>query len=364
LAPGLHFETTIVLRIFLMAGLFDFVAARSKRSATNATPTVPAERPRKTAPSLGLTCITNSWIVCLGLIFVYTSSKLPETEKFFHDLVQEIGIALLVAYIIIITIEYRSRRELNSFVEDFTYQTHSDFFQLIMGVQFPKKMFEFVKNHLMQERAYRVKTEVHFTIDEIDARAERQYGIATVTLRMTCKYLIQNLSNRPYDFPVIFFLEIMPGGTPIPEVWIEKIQLTGAQIRAADDALRDVPGLRRFEYAMHLDRGQSKEVVIKTNHRRLIADTMVWRSSHSCDGLSVTVSNPRALSVQLAPLHPEDFNYGDRNDVHQAARIDAPLFPSNGFMFWWTPKETEPVAGSRPVAGAGPTEDAKTSQPA
>jgi hypothetical protein len=120
-------------------------------------------------------------------------------------LARDVGIALIVAFVIIISIEQRSRSELNRIIGRFLGKTHENLFQSILGVQFPKLMFDFVRDRLMKEPVFRMDTEVHYTIGSPSDL--KRFGIATLMLDVTFSYRIKNLSDRRQTHPLRFFIE-------------------------------------------------------------------------------------------------------------------------------------------------------------
>ncbi len=300
------------------------------------------------------TCLYNSWIPLLAVVFFLLAEWVSDKEVvagkvvlysgFLSNTCVEIAEALIVAYIIVISIEYHSRIELNKIIAKFLVSTHSHLFQAIMGVQFPIEVFDLVRDRLMKDPAYRVGTEVHFTIKDIEENPPKQFGIDTVIIEMLCRYTVKNLSDGVYTHPLRFFVEKNePEQNHTLSLSIDGKELDQAQIIAADAAWEDRPGLKRFEIDVEIAKGEEKRIVAKLSERRLIADTYTWKCLHPCDGLRISITYPRELKVFSNSIHADDLEYIEINEHHQIAKISRPLFPANGFMFWWTPREPDRV---------------------
>jgi hypothetical protein len=135
------------------------------------------------------------------------AASIAEAYVISKIVIRDIGIALIVAAVIIFAIEQKSRDELNRMVTRFLQRTHENLFQTILGVEFPKPMFDFVRDRLMKEPVFRTETEVHYTIRELTENVGLRFGIATVRLDVTFSYRIKNLSDRGQTHPVRFFVE-------------------------------------------------------------------------------------------------------------------------------------------------------------
>jgi len=264
------------------------------------------------------------------------------------------GIALVVSAVIIFTIEAKSRAELNKMVGQFLRRTHENLFQTILGVEFPKKMFDFVRDRLMKEPIFRTGTEVHYTIRPLSENGGERFGIQTVILDVTFSYNIKNLSDREQRHPLRYFVEepLSHQSTvelPPPKLMIDGVEIGAADLRHADENWNDRPGLRRFEYDIKMAPKEERTVQLWHSTVKLIADTEPWRCLHPSDGLRLSITHPAELSVMVDAMHPDDLETIQENDVSYVGMIVRPLFPANGFLFWWHPRQPISVSGVNPV---------------
>jgi hypothetical protein len=70
---------------------------------------------------------------------------------------------------------------------------------------------------------------------------------------------------------------------------------------------------------------------------KLSSDTEVWRSIVSCSGVNFIINFPQGMRIGVDAIHPDGFKLTCRTDTVICGRIERPLYPHNGFMFWWKP---------------------------
>jgi hypothetical protein len=290
-------------------------------------------------------------LIVAAIFALLISMAIANEHGIIQQIIRDIGIALIVAAVIIFTIEQKSRDELNKMVSRFLQRTHENLFQTILGVEFPKPMFDFVRDRLMKEPVFRTEAEVHYTILPISETVGPRWNISTILLDYSFSYKIKNLSDRDQTHPIRFFVEepldhSAKTDKQFPYLEIDGVEIAHSDIRHADKEWKDRPGLRRFEH--HLRMAPKEESFIRLRHRmtKLIVDTECWRTLHPADSLRFSITHPVELSVGVDAMHPDELTTIQDNESSFVGMISRPLFPANGFLFWWhpraTPKKAEP----------------------
>jgi hypothetical protein len=266
-------------------------------------------------------------VLALGIGALLLAAALDAEYVIIKSLVRDLGIALVVAAVIIFTIEQKSRDELNRMVSSFLRRTHENLFQTILGVEFPKPMFDFVRDRLMKEPVFRTETEVHYTIRDLADNAGLRFGIPTVFLDVTFSYRIKNLSDREQKHPVRFFVEEpldekAAVDKQLPHLIIDDKPITAEKLRQADARWKDRPGLRRFEYDLTMAPKEEHFIVTHHSMTKLIADSENWRSLHPCDGARFSITHPADLAVGVDAMHPDDLTTIQENEVSYVGKIE------------------------------------------
>lgn len=298
----------------------------------------------------------------LGILIVFLAAEVADLYIVSKIVLRDVGIAFIVAAVIIFAIEQKSRDELNRMVSRFLQRTHENLFQTILGVEFPKTMFDFVRDRLMKEPIFRTETEVHYTIRALNDNAGLRFGIQTVLLDVTFSYKIKNLSDRQQTHPIRITVEEpldqqAPVDRQLPRLLLDGQQVAENEMRHADPDWQDRPGLRRFEYQLVMAPQEERSVETQHSMTKLIADSENWRSLHPCDGLRLSITHPAELAVGVDAMHPDDLVTIQENTVSYVGKIPRPLFPQNGFLFWWHPRT--PPEGQRPGNGGEPENPAE-----
>ena len=294
----------------------------------------------------------------MGLLLLAYAALSGEHPNLIHHVARDLGIALVIAFVIIISIEQRTRKEQNEIIEKFLSQSGEHLHRAILGVEFPPNMYEFSKEQLMKAPFFRTETDVNYTIKRPNVQKTR-FGCDIVILEVQFKYVVRNMGPVSQNFPLRFFVEeegldqLAGAGDPIVlkplEVFIEGKLLSGELLSRADDKWDDVPGLKRYACNVALDPGEAKTISITHATTKLAADLEVWRSIHPCDGITFSVQFPEELVVSVDVMHPDRAECTFKNESNYRGRINRPLFPQHGFMFWWHPKAGRDTAG---VAGS------------
>lgn len=297
-------------------------------------------------------------ILVVAILALILSAVIAVEHEITKHVIRDVGIALVVSAVIILTIEAKSRAELNRMVARFLRRTHENLFQTILGVEFPKTMFDFVRDRLMKEPIFRTGTEVHYTIRPLEENAGERFGIKTIILDVTFSYTIKNLSDREQKHPLRYFVEepldhVGPNELKIPKLIVDGVEVSETDLRHADGNWRDRPGLRRFEYDIKMAPKEERTVEMHHTTIKLLADTEPWRCLHPCDGLRLSITHPAELAVMIDAMHPDDLETIQENEVSYIGKISRPLFPANGFLFWWHPRQPIPQTGVNPVETQG-----------
>jgi hypothetical protein len=265
-----------------------------------------------------------------------------------QELFRDTGIAFVVAFIIIITIEQKSRRELNERIQQFMQLSHQYLFKSVFGVDLPQRMYDLVQERILKEPFYRFGTQVNYDLRPLTDQASTRFGARRLLLDVDFSYTVKNLSDREQPYAVKFFVEnnfpMRTGAdrvpaVPQPRVSINGVPLTEAELRAADAQWFNTPGMTRYIHEISLARGATAHIKVEHTLDKLIADSETWRSIYPCDGLNVSISYPDELTVEVDGIHRSDLVTIHKSPVSYRGEIREPLFPANGIVFWWHPRQ-------------------------
>jgi hypothetical protein len=194
-----------------------------------------------------LVAIKCAWIMLLGIILIGMSAVMPY-NSYSHHIVRDLGIAVLVAYVVIVTIEHRQRRELSRSIHSFLGSTNEKIFQTILGIEFPQGMFNFVRDTVMRGTFYRTETQINYWIKE--------NGPEGVILELDASHVVCNLSGGMQTYEAPFFVEkdLNSEGTanPAVELHVDGKIITEQELRKADAQWDDTDDFTRFIYKLEI----------------------------------------------------------------------------------------------------------------
>ncbi|WP_336487396.1 hypothetical protein [Methylobacterium nigriterrae] len=284
-------------------------------------------------------------VLVMGVAFVLGSHQIDE-HSLWHHAVRDIGIAFLVAFIVIITIEQRQRREQNQEIKKFLSETHEHLFSTILGVEFPGEVWKLLVQKVMKEKFFRKDTHVFYRLSY--PAAPRQIGgIDVVTIRQETCMEVVNLTGDKVVFPARFFVERPQGqnheslgdSRPDIEVSVDGTAIPQSGMKAREPVGKSDEIYNLYEFDVEIGKDDSKIVKMRDYARdKLVADGEMWRSVYVCDGLLISITFPDTLEVDIDAIHPDPIEILYRSDTMLTARIERPLLPHNGVAFWWAPK--------------------------
>lgn len=282
---------------------------------------------------VGKVAIKYIWVLLVGVILIGISHSIAY-EQYAHHFVRDVGIAIFVAYIVIITIEHRQRKELSDSINSFMGSTNEKIFSTILGIEFPQGMFDFVRDTVMRGTFYRTDTQVVYWIKKADDGG--------VVLEFDTSHFVLNLSGSRQTYVAPFFVEKDLGANPPSssartiELHIDGKRISEPDLKKADAQWEDTDDFVRFNYKVELAPRQKLQIRIKhTIMGKLASDTEVWRSIVSCSGVDFIINFPKGMVIGVDAIHPDGFRETCRTDTVICGKIARPLYPHNGFMFWW-----------------------------
>ncbi|GEP06587.1 hypothetical protein [Methylobacterium oxalidis] len=301
-------------------------------------------------------------VFATGAAFVLGSYRIDH-HSFWHHFTRDIGIACLVAFIVIVTIEQRQRREQNQEIRRFLSETHEHLFSTILGVEFPGEVWKLLVQKVMKEKFFRKDTHVFYKLSD-PAEPRQIGGIDVVTIQQVTSMEVVNLTGDRVVFPARFFVERLQGPDHQPvldrkpdiEVSVDGIAIAQSEMKAREPVGKSDEIYNLYEFDVEIGKDDSKIVKMRDYPRdKLVVDSEMWRSVYVCDGLFISITFPDTLEVDIDAIHPDPIEILYRSDTMITARIERPLLPHNGVAFWWSRRAAVAAPAARePEEAAAP----------
>ena len=284
-------------------------------------------------------------LLILGAVVVGVSYLLNE-HAWYHHAIRDLGIAIIVSFIVIITIEQRQRREQDAAIKKFLERSHRGLFEIIFGVNLPRNVWDLLTEKIMNEKFFRKDTHVFYNITIPDGLSPIG-NIPAVLVRQETRMEIENLTGSKIKYEARFFVEkrqkdnfqLETENPPSIQLFIDHVEVKNIG-KPSESNPGDVDSeYNLYQHNIDIAGKDSRHLIVGDYPRRkLISDTEFWRSIYPCDGLSITLDFPACLTVGLDAIHPDNVEIIHKSDTLIHARISRPLLPHNGFTFWWSPK--------------------------
>lgn len=305
-----------------------------------------------------ISCLTTGFIlvlISLGILFHYNPPLV--WQKVVLAGTAELGFALIIAIIVALIVDLRAHeqitaqhdaysneikkieREKNSDFQERERRLSKNIFDYIYSVKVDKNVFEYIEDKIYQNPFFRREMKIEYDFGkEID-------GWVLLTCTYSCK--IRNISSKEHDYELVYDVEKALGDLPPKEFQSAGVfrmelgdQLKTEEIDQADAALSDTDVFRKYKLTRKLAPDEEVDLVIGACIPKRIADSELWRSALTSDGLSVTVRfDKNRFDLKMIPVHTVGADMRIREDDHRVeAIIDEPLMPKNGVYIWWAPK--------------------------
>ena len=259
--------------------------------------------------------------------------------KLFGVVITEFGFAFFIAFILHNTIEMHSAVERDR-------QLSRGMLAYLYGVNLDDEMFHAAEEHIFKPAFYRRNMRVEYEF--VSKRGGR------VFLKYSIEYVVENISNKDRKFDISTFVErsdlpcelegeAFPNPLGLHRISINGLSLEDGEIERARNVDQNDPKFIRSSHQIEIRSGEKIGIKTVSFLEKCDRDTEFWRSVHPADGVEVRfVWRPELnLDVKVDAIHPDgEFDrLPHTEDGLVEAKLSRPLFPYNGFLFWWSDKE-------------------------
>ena len=289
-----------------------------------------------------------------GIIILFAGGEVSLTRKLIGALVSEFGFAFFIAYILTISLEIHQKREHDR-------QISRGLLSVVYGVNLDQKLFLATEQYVFKNHFYRRNVVVEFDFLKVVGE--------WMLMKYTLTYVVENVGSGRASYLIDGHVEKVPEHPELLDegmcfglnkIYVGGAELTEEQIKAARAAVPDDDKYRRSRHIVPFEAGEKKMVrTIALTAKRTI-DNELWRSLLPCSSASLRITWPESIKLKMLaePVHPsDDFKFEDADPKTRAffGTIDQPLFPHNGFIFWWRPDDVSECGVAEGVVAGEPS---------
>ena len=279
--------------------------------------------------------------VLFGVLIINTDASNKNIAiKLAGIIFTEFGFAFFIAFILHNTIEMHSKVERDR-------QMSRGILSYLYGVRLDDKMFRVAEEYIFKSPFYRRNMRVEYEF--VSRKSE------AVLLKHSLEYVVFNISDREKIFSVQTMVEKsdrvcgsfdnFPHGLGLYRIAINGNNLTAEEINAARAVEQGDNNFISSSHLLTIAAGASASIKTVSFLEKCDRDSEFWRSLVPADGLEVRfVWRPElGLEVMVDVIHPS--GSFDRIPHSESGLVEAklsqPLFPYNGFLFWWSPERSQ-----------------------
>ncbi|SCY30997.1 hypothetical protein [Nitrosospira sp. Nsp13] len=275
-----------------------------------------------------------------------------DDDSFFRHLfllfIAELGVAGVVALVIIVTIEKFTRAKHQRAAKHQIDLIKTDLFHAIYGRHIPPTVFHEVERCLLSKNIFRKGYEIDYHLNilspSVRAFKENEYEEKRskyFSCAITARYDLQNISDNPAQAMIEMFLEKPVDKSMHECVIIHSVKL-GEKFLTPDE-LDEI----RIDDATHVGITtsipikplESVHCVIQASSVKLQTDMEVWASRIPSDGIIFRVSAPESLEIDAKANHSCVISHEPYpNGTFHVWELKHGIFPHQSIVFWWSPK--------------------------
>lgn len=267
-------------------------------------------------------------------------------------MLKELGFALIIAIILIFTVERVSRQKHEEAADRLVEKINKNLFNAIYKRYIPNEVFAEVEAALLKSDVLRDKYEINYALAEIDHKNFPNLREDDLKNHLQCTLLssfnIQNITSKTIDYTVALHLEV-----PIEErlreyVKISEMEIDGVALKPyeleKDEYFKITDTHLIFEKVISIGPSEIKEISMKAKTLKRSTDMEIWASRVPSTGMRVQVSVPETFRVEATANHTQALRKKKMADANSTIwYLDHGIFPFQSVVFWWQPEKSSTI---------------------
>lgn len=275
-----------------------------------------------------------------GIILVFVSNIIPDGWPFhFSGFVKELGFALVIAGILIFTIEKYTRDRHKKDLEITIKEINENLYQAIFKRHIPESILREVEKSLLCANVFRTNYDVTYTLIPVDpvedAAMDPQMHLRCTTQSV---YTIKNITNNPITHYIKAAYEY-----PVDENWKKEVSVVDVTIDGKNltqdiinECTKEKNSQLRFSYKVKIPADSSIDIMMKAKLLKRQTDMEVWSSMLPSDGIRLTIVTPtKDIFVSANANHSSELESTPEDPITRTWKLSQGMFPYQSITFWW-----------------------------
>lgn len=305
----------------------------------------------------GFVCIAATGLG-ITLEAVFKSNESIWLNKVIPFLILELGIAIGIALIVILTLERTTRAREAAATRRAVDDIKENLFKAVYGRSIPNSIFAEVERCLLLTNVVRSNYEVTYHLEHLNAseighdlKRKGHHFPDHILCKINSYYKLTNTTDMKIDQELCTFLELPPNPLLHEYICIEECYIGGVQ--QSQEAIKDCMSVNDdSDQAVHktMVRLAPHESKIITTEMQIIKrnfDQEVWSSRLPSEGITLNVICPGDLFVGASASHSQKLVGPINTGTSHKWTMSHGIFPYQSIAFWWYPKSfKEPITSS------------------
>jgi hypothetical protein len=264
-------------------------------------------------------------------------------KALYAHILDELGIALVIGFVISFTIEKISRREFHAEIEKRIDVVQRQVFRATYQRNIPEGIIEEIEELVFASNFIRKNYVTSYDLESVfvknlDANDAALPSTYLVRERINSSYQVENITRGERTFVLRFYSETPPHNSLARYCGLEKLEINGKRIPESKITKRQDADISSVSLSITLGPGECISVNLMWSTFKNMEDVELLQSLLPSDGMTLRARFPRntavcgAAAIHRSPLVVTD---GMTDEGFREWRIEAAVLPHQGIIFWW-----------------------------
>lgn len=258
--------------------------------------------------------------------------------------VAELGVAIIIALLLILTIEHHTRKMQKKDSDLLNNRVNRNVFEAFLKRSIPEAVYDEVQDCMLNNNVLRTDYSVDYRLDFLSDSDIKEHNIPPDLVRnyLACtiysSYTLKNLTKVRISPDVQMHIELpsdkeLHRCVEITDVKFNEQPLHRRKLQDHTDFKDKIHRIFRCNKGIEPDSSIRVQVTAKTIKRKL--DSEVWASRLPSNGMTLTVRAPRSIRVKAEANHSKELKHHRSANDTSVWELRHGIFPFQSLIFWW-----------------------------
>lgn len=278
-------------------------------------------------------------LTATSIILLIVSQILKPNHEFWGLFTLELGIAGVIALILIFTVEKITKEEREEAVKAQIEDISKNLFHAIYGRYIPDSVFTEVERSLFSSDVVRINHNIYYHISAINSidRFPEKDKQNHLQCHITSKYDLKNITDKEIEYTVRPHIELA-----VDENLHDFVKFVSFSVNNKEQSIEDAKNTGvhvTLNKVVTIAAKSKASITTKSTIIKRKVDSEIWASKIPSDGMKITVASNPSVKIEANANHSTKLSHSivsENNDlVIQTWEISSGIFPHQSIIFWW-----------------------------